>query len=284
MLKEKVGKPIAAPEGRWAPVGRQGLIAPTSDNLLTVNSSPLLVPNRERLLRTRLDVVNFPETPFLEIHRINPYVMAVDLRPALDAHRPLWRSELTSIAKEAEPKPIVGGTIDTSMAPSDHVTYYQPTGGVKIKEELPWFYNLFRNDIRLLATKITGDPSLYLGEDLASSLNINLLREGDYELHTDRDPLTAVLGLRTLEHGEGGDLVLYERRNRLTNSPEGKSFALKPIAGIVYFFNGRKHPHEVTELTTEKPRLVAAGDFYSDAIPEEIDPEFNRKIGVGTAA
>jgi hypothetical protein len=248
---------------------------------LRVVNAPQLIVQKERGIRTpHLEVLTHPEVMYLPIETINPFAKAVDLRPLLDEHYPGWLGQVTEVAKGAPDKAIVGGTVNTSMAASDHTTYYQPTTGDIIAKELPWFHQLFAREVRHLATRVTGDPTMYLGKDV-SSFNMNLLREGDYELHVDRDPLTALLGLTTIAHGEGGELVLHERRNPLTNRPEGESHAIKIVTGIVYLFNGLRHPHEVTELAPKTSRLVAAADYYTDSIPEVVDPAFNAGIGVG---
>jgi hypothetical protein len=250
------------------------------NGLVTPNNGNLLRPGVTDLYTPKLEVLKHPEAAFLKIETINPFAKAVDMRPLLNEHYPGWQSTVVEVAKGAAQKEIKGGSVATSMEPGDHVTYYQPTNGEAIQKELPWFFDLFNREIRHLAARATGDNSLYLGKDYASSLNINYLTEGDYEKHIDRNPITALLALETLEHGEGGELILHERRDPQTNRPVGDSHALRPIAGLVYIFDGFTHPHEVTELTRKKPRLVAAGDYYNNTHPEVVDVAFNKNIGV----
>ncbi len=233
---------------------------------------------RSRLHGPRVEAMTYPEIADVKFKRENPYVVSIDLRPILNKHHPLWRGELLEVAREQSLAKIVGGFDPTSMAPDDTVTYYQPTTNGVIKERLPWMHSLFEQEIRYLAERLTGDKTMHLGKG-NSALNINYTSEGPYEMHTDRNQITALLGLTNVPDSKGGELVVHQGRDERTNRAYGQNFKLRPQAGILYFFNGLEHPHEVTAYFGKEPRGVMPGDYYNDQVPEVDSPWFDKGIG-----
>ena len=230
--------------------------------------------------RPGIEAMSYPEITGVKFHRVNPYVVAVDLRPILEKHHPYWQGELLEVARQQPNAVIKPGFDDTSMVePVKTPTYYQQTRQGAILENLAWVQKLFKHEIRYLAERLMKDRSMRLGVD-ESALNMNRTTEGPYELHIDRNPITALLGVTDVEEGQGGELVVHERRDEF-GRPAGKSFKLRPKAGILYFFKGLDHPHEVTPYSGLIPRVVMPGDYYSEKVPEIIDTKFNGQLGLG---
>jgi hypothetical protein len=49
--------------------------------------------------------------------------------------------------------------------------------------------------------------------------------------------------------------------------------ALRPEAGLLIFFDGRRHPHYARALTSESDvRVVAVMNFYTASFPESTRP------------
>jgi len=230
--------------------------------------------------RPGIEAMSYPGITKTEFIRVNPYVVAVDLRSMLSDVHPNWQGELLEVARQQPDKLIIPGFDDTSLVEPDKApTFYKPTRQGVIKEDLKWFHSLFEHEIRFLAERLMKDPSMRLGVD-ESALNMNYTSEGPYELHIDRNPLTALLGVTDVKEGEGGELTVHEKRDEF-GRPAGNKFKIRPQAGVLYFFMGRKHPHEVTPYMGSSPRVVMPGDYYSESVPEVIDTSFNEKIGLG---
>ena len=70
---------------------------------------------------------------------------------------------------------------------------------------------------------------------------------------------------------------------------EGKSSyppvaVIRPEAGTLLIFNGRDQVHAVRSFEPSSPdrvRLTVPANYYTNAVPEVPDPEFNKQIGVG---
>lgn len=278
------------------------------------------------------DMQLMPALEVAPIVEVEDCVWMVDVRPLLELAHSDWNTEMLRVAKAAEQKSIEGGSVGTSMAPSDFRTVYHPTNGLTIARELPWVLELYRNEFRDIVERTTGDSSVHLGRDLAHSLNMNLTRpDKSYELHTDRNPWTALLAVTTVGEGEGGETIFWPEsifsdtpdlslKSDLTpdalskvmrweglsiedklkvwrefeiwdilHPKKGKSIytqvaVIRPEAGFLYVFNGRTQLHEVTAFkpnNSDRLRLTVPGDYYTDAVEEVVDPEFNKKIGVG---
>ena len=246
----------------------------------------LFVHNKQKslvVIRNDLETFRYPEIVGLKLEQINPFVKAVDLRSIFEEHHPYWRGELLEVAKQAKEKEIIGGSIYTSLVPSDFVTYYQPTNATVIKEALPWWYEFFTKELRFLVERATGDPTVYLGKG-PSAFNINYTQEGPYELHYDRNDDTAVIAVEDVEENVGGILRIHERFDYLRRIPVGRSFDIRPKAGFGYIFNGRIRPHEVTPYRGRTPRTVIPVDFHNENRPEVLEDEVDRGVGVSDAA
>jgi hypothetical protein len=253
-------------------------------------SSP--VPLRRGLVVPRMEAYDelTAEALGLPIRRLHPdfAVWSVDVRTLL-AKQPFWQEEIMGVGRQAKRKKIIGGEPFNSMAPDGFVTWYQPTTTNKVKEALPWLVDYFNGPFRLLAQLASGDNSLTLGRGPAT-LNINYSKTEDYvkdrkvsyELHWDRNDITAALFATDMEEGEGGGLRFHERRDIKTNTAHGRTLTVRPRAGMLLIFKG-SHPHEGLIATTNKPRGLVPGDFFSEDRPEIISFEntmHDRQIGV----
>jgi hypothetical protein len=223
----------------------------------------------------------------LPIERLHPDFDAytVDVRKLLDYH-PHWREEIMEVAREAELATIERGAVATAMDPQDFDTHYQPTNTVGIREKLPWLEEYFAGPFQLLAQRAAKDPSLKLGKG-KSALNVNYFQQEDYvgkkkisyEMHWDRNPVTALLFLITYAEKDGGALTLYEGRDA-KNRPIGQKIRVQPEAGKLVIFNGNKHPHEVSIVTTGQPRGVVPGDYFTPTWQEVNDVQHDEQVGV----
>lgn len=75
--------------------------------------------------------------------------------------------------------------------------------------------------------------------------------------------------------------LLYPKEGEPTYLPVA---TVRPQAGTLLIFNGRDHIHEVRAFTpssSNRFRLTVPGNYYTTAVPEVPDPDFNKQIGVG---
>jgi hypothetical protein len=268
---------------------------------IEVNGSGLLIPGVNGAKKHGLIVsdrnVSVPrfevasaltaEALSLPIRRLHPRFNAyeVDVHKLLDFH-PNWYEEVKEVAATAPIFTIKGGSVETSMVPLGFDTIYQPTRAKGINDNLPWLAEYFRGPFQLLVQRATGDPTLQLGEGNAT-LNINYFKQEDfigkqkigYEMHVDRNPITAILFLTTLDDKEGGKLVLREGRDE-NNKAIGSSLSIRPEAGKLIIFDGNTHPHEVTVITSNQARMAVPGDYFSARIPEVHDLRHDQLLGV----
>lgn len=102
-----------------------------------------------------------------------------------------------------------------------------------------------------------------------------------FECHVDSNPLTGLLFCTDHPAGTGGELVFgHDRGTADLEGVERDCSVIRPHAGHLIFFDGRRHPHYARALRSEPDvRVVAVMNFYTASVPESTRPqELNRHL------
>ena len=102
-----------------------------------------------------------------------------------------------------------------------------------------------------------------------------------FECHIDSNPLTGLLFLTDHAADAGGELVFaHDEDADSVAAVERDCVVIRPRAGFLTFFDGRRHPHYARALRSESDvRVVAVMNFYTESYPESTRPrELNRHL------
>lgn len=124
---------------------------------------------------------------------------------------------------------------------------YHVVDGRKLNEHAPWLMDFYWEAGLKFARELLG-VEVRCSDHLPSCVNLNVVkgRGGQYELHTDGEPYTALLFASTLDMDQGGALVLKD---------ELVDHYLYPHVGRFVIFDGSKVPHAVEQLHVDTTRL-----------------------------
>ena len=152
----------------------------------------------------------------------------------------------------------------------------------QVRQGLPWLYRLYRTKILELATRISPDAVRPAADDrYGVVLNVQRGTEMRFECHIDSNPLTGLLFLTDHAAEAGGELVFaHDEDAASVAAVERDCVAIRPRAGLLIFFDGRRHPHYARALRSESDvRVVAVMNFYTESFPESTRPrELNRHL------
>ena len=146
----------------------------------------------------------------------------------------------------------------------------------------PGSIGCYREGILELAASTLAEPVRPAADErYGVVLNIQRGTEMRFECHIDSNPLTGLLFLTDHAEDAGGELVF-------AHDPDADSVAaverdrtvIRPRAGLLIFFDGRRHPHYARALRSESDvRVVAVMNYYTESYPESTRPaELNRHL------
>lgn len=169
-----------------------------------------------------------------------------------------WYSDILDIVQRFERKTILDGNSITSREPAGNVQIEVGvvTGDV-IRSHLPWLFALYQAELCDLASQ-AAEYRVYPSNDLASSVNINVLRgqAARYEWHVDSNPLTGLLFVTTHTAEDGGELM-FQQGNQLA--------LVRPVTGRFIAFDARQVPHTVLPLKRDGVRISIPVNFYASS-------------------
>jgi hypothetical protein len=102
-----------------------------------------------------------------------------------------------------------------------------------------------------------------------------------FECHVDSNPLTGLLFCTDHPAGAGGELVFAHDLAAVDIDAVNRDCSvIRPQAGHLIFFDGRRHPHYARPLVSgSEVRVVAVMNFYTESFPESTRPlELNRHL------
>lgn len=196
-----------------------------------------------------------------------------------------WDSTIIDFARnELKLIPIVPRSTTSREKSRNKIINTAVVDGVKIKRDLNWLYQLYRNDFLALAQKATGLKLVCAANDLYGiNLNVQSGRSMRYECHVDSNPVQGMFYVTTHTEDTGGLLYVANRTNaknveEVNNDP----CVIQPLKGRLVFFDARKHSHYVSALLSEEGiRVAAAMNFYSSTSPESHRPvDLTKHLGL----
>jgi hypothetical protein len=196
---------------------------------------------------------------------------------------PQWKTDVRKAAIEADfrdfPRTPV---ISREAADIDRI----PRGRLhadQVQSSLPWLPELYCSGFLDLAQRVAGVHPVRAAQDerYGVVLNVQHGSEMRFECHVDSNGLTALLFFTNHGPGAGGELVIANdsKASRMEEIDRSCS-VLRPQAGHLILFDGRRNPHYVRALVSDADiRIVAVMNYYTDVGSETArPPELNRHL------
>ena len=193
-----------------------------------------------------------------------------------------WQFDVLKIATEADCRefprtPVLSREAqDVARIPRGRVHADQ------VREGLPWLYQSYRKGFLELAERTLSEPVMPAADErYGVVLNVQRGTEMRFECHVDSNPLTGLLFLTEHAEGAGGELVFaHDPGADSVAAVERDRTVIRPRAGLLIFFDGRRHPHYARALLSESDvRVVAVMNYYTGSYPESTRPaELNQHL------
>ena len=150
----------------------------------------------------------------------------------------------------------------------------------EVQNGIPWLNQLYRGLFLELAAEACEEKvSPAHDERYGVVLNVQRGTGMRFECHIDSNPLTGLLFCTN--HVGGGELVFADDPAAASvEDVERGCSVVRPWAGQLIFFDGRRNPHYVRRLTQDSDlRVVAVMNYYTESHPESTRPqELNRHL------
>lgn len=151
----------------------------------------------------------------------------------------------------------------------------------RVQSILPWLYQLYRNEFLQLAKLAWPTEPVRPARDDRIGIVLNMQRGTAmrFECHVDSNPLTGLLFCT--DHQTGGELVFGNDPSAAdVGEVDRDCSVIRPHAGHLIFFDGRRFPHYARALRSEsETRTVAVMNYYTESCPESTRPsELNRHL------
>jgi hypothetical protein len=193
-----------------------------------------------------------------------------------------WQRDVVAVAAEADCRDFPRTPVLSREAQDvEHIARGRVHAD-QVRQHLPWLYQFYRNDFLKLAASISVEPVMTASDErYGVVLNIQRGTEMRFECHVDSNPLTGLLFLTDHARDAGGELVFaYDEDADSVEAVERDCAVIRPRAGLLIFFDGRRHPHYARPLRSESEvRAVAVMNFYTWTYPESTrPPQLNRHL------
>jgi hypothetical protein len=193
-----------------------------------------------------------------------------------------WQRDIDVVAVEADFREFPRTPILSREA--EHVAGI-PRGRVhaaQVRRGVPWLYEFYRGYFLELAGKICPEGVTPARDDrYGVVLNVQRGNRMRFECHVDSNPMTGLLFCTDHAAGTGGELIFgNDPAAADIDAVERDCTVVRPRAGHLIFFDGRRHPHYARPLISEADmRIVAVMNFYTESYPESTRPaELNRHL------
>jgi hypothetical protein len=185
-----------------------------------------------------------------------------------------WQEDIGAIATEADFRDFPRTPVLSREAENVAHVARGRVYAHQVQERLPWLYKLYRSDFLELARKTCGE-SVEAAFDDRYGVVMNVQRGSAmrFECHVDSNPLTGLLFCT--DHPAGGGELVFGNDSGAADmaAVERDRSVIRPHAGHLIFFDGRRHPHYARSLTSESDvRVVAVMNFYTQSCPESTRP------------
>lgn len=193
-----------------------------------------------------------------------------------------WQQEIAAAAMDADFRDFPRTPILSRESPDIR---YIPRGrvhAVDVQRNLPWLQEFYRSYFLELAQATCAEPVRpALDGRYGIVLNVQRGTGMRFECHVDSNPLTGLLFCTDHPVGAGGELVFaHDPAAANVDAVERDCSVIRPHAGHLIFFDGRRYPHYARPLANESDmRIVAVMNFYTESWPESTRPaELNHHL------
>lgn len=193
---------------------------------------------------------------------------------------PGWRQDVLAAAAAAEIREFPRTPV---ISRESREVQQIPRGRVhadQVRYHLPWLFKAYRNEILELASQLSTEHISAAQDDrYGIVLNVQRGMRMRFECHVDSNPLTGLLFCT--DHQAGGELVVAnDTAAEGISEVERNCSIIRPHAGHLILFDGRRYPHYARTLTAQSDtRIVAVMNFYTESCPESARPrELNRHL------
>jgi hypothetical protein len=187
-----------------------------------------------------------------------------------------WQQEITATAADADFREFPRTPNLSREGPDVQRIYRGRVHAAEVRQNLPWLYRLYRGAFLDLARKVSNGPVLAARDDrYGIVLNVQRGTDMRFECHIDSNPLTGLLFCTDHLAGAGGELVIAHDQDATDiDAIERDCSVIRPHAGHLIFFDGRRHPHYARPLVSAADvRIVAVMNFYTESHPESTRPQ-----------
>lgn len=193
-----------------------------------------------------------------------------------------WQQELAAAAMDADFRRFPRTPILSRESPDILDIWRGRVHGGDVLRNLPWLYKFYRSSFLELAQATCAERVMpALDDRYGIVLNVQRGTGMRFECHVDSNPLTGLLFCTDHLAGAGGELVFaHDPAAADVGAAERDCSVIRPHAGHLIFFDGRRHPHYARPLTSESDvRIVAVMNFYTESWPESTRPaELNQHL------
>lgn len=219
-----------------------------------------------------------------DVEKLSPHfpIHRVDLTALLPAG---WRTAVAECAARRSTWTTLDGRSTTSREADFGYAGPFSVGlvpGDVLADELPDLMVMYRTIVLGLANRL--GPGRYVtSSNPRSSVNVNSIPyQSRYEWHVDSNPLTGLLFATDHPRGTGGELVF--RPDPRTRPGERWELTVRPVAGELLLFDGRRAAHTVLPVGTRTPRISVPMNFYLAGEPERRPDDLDGYLYAGTPA
>jgi hypothetical protein len=193
-----------------------------------------------------------------------------------------WQDQILATAADADFRSFPRTPVLTREAQRvEHI----PRGRVhadQVRLRLPWLHELYRGYFLELVTGTRTELVSPAGDDrYGLVLNVQRGTSMRFECHVDSNPLTGLLFCTDQPEGSGGEFVFaHDPEAASVTAVDRDCSVIRPRAGHMIVFDGRKHPHYARRLRSRSDvRVVAVMNYYTASFPESTrPPELNRHL------
>lgn len=186
-----------------------------------------------------------------------------------------WQQEIAASAADADFREFPRTPILSREGQDVQRIYRGRVHAAAVRRNLPWLYRLYQGRFLDLAQEVSGEPVTAARDDrYGIVLNVQRGTGMRFECHIDSNPLTGLLFCTDHLAGAGGELVFaHDPDATEIGAIERDCSVIRPRAGHLIIFDGRRHPHYARPLTSASDvRIVAVMNFYTESCPESTRP------------
>ncbi len=186
-----------------------------------------------------------------------------------------WQREIAAIAANADFRDFPRTPLLSRESQDVQRIFRGRVHAADVRRNLPWLYRLYREHFLDLAQEACAELVMAARDDrYGIVVNVQRGTQMRFECHIDSNPLTGLLFCTDHLAGAGGELIFAHDPDAADiETIERDRSVIRPQAGHLVFFDGRRHPHYSRPLASASDvRIVAVMNFYTESYPESTRP------------